>query len=106
MKTMKRYNNIYVILLLTLLMGGCQSDGSFDNKLYIKSAAKTGEILFTAGEADQEKVLQAELAMPAEQDIKITYRVDESLVKTYNEAYYDNAEMLPAETTSGLKREL
>lgn len=97
MKTMKRYSTIYVILLVALLMGGCQSDGSFDNKLYIKSTAKTGEILFTGGEADQERVLQAELAMPAEQDIKITYGVDESLVKTYNEAYYDKAELLPAE---------
>ena len=71
---MKRYSTICVILLVALLMVGCQSDGSFDNKLYIKSTAKTGEILFTGGEADQERVLQAELAMPAEQDIKITYK--------------------------------
>ncbi len=102
---MKRYSTICVILLVALLMGGCQSDGSFDNKLYIKSTGKTGEILFTGGEADQEKVLQAELAMPAEQDIKITYKVDESLVKVYNEAYYDKAELLPAENYEWIESE-
>lgn len=80
-----------------LLVGSCQSDNdSFDNKLYIKSNTKVGEILFTGGDPDQEKVLQAEMAMPAEQDIKITYRVDNSLVDTYNEAYYETAELLPA----------
>lgn len=93
------------MLLAALLMGGCQSDGSFDNKLYIKSNTKVGEILFTGGEADQERVLQAELAMPAEQDIKIVYRVDESLVKTYNEAYYDNAELLPAQNHEWIEAE-
>src|SRR5690554_5777687 len=105
MKTMKRYSNIYIVLLVALLMGGCQSDGSFDNKLYIKSTTKVGELLFTGGEADQERMLQAELAMPAAQDVKIVYRADESLVKTYNEAYYDNAELLPARNHEWIEAE-
>ncbi|WP_294082717.1 DUF1735 and LamG domain-containing protein [Proteiniphilum sp. UBA5384] len=93
---MKRYS-IYIMLLAMLLVVSCQSDNdSFDNKLYIKSNTKVGEILFTGGDPDQEKVLQAEMAMPAEQDIKITYGVDNSLVDTYNEAYYETAELLPA----------
>ena len=50
-------------------------------------------------------MLQAELAMPAEQDIKITYKVDESLVKVYNEAYYDKAELLPAENYEWIEAE-
>lgn len=95
MKTMKRYNKIQIMLLVAILMGGCQSDGSFDNKLYIKSSAKVGEILFTGGEDDQVRTLQAEVALPVEQDVKVAYRVDPSLVKRYNEAYYDNAELLP-----------
>lgn len=88
-----------------LLVGGCQNDGSFDNKLYIKSDTKVGEILFTGAEADQERVLQSELAMPAEQDIRIMYKADISLVNTYNEAYYETAELLPAENYEWIEPE-
>lgn len=37
------------------------------------------------------------MAKPAEQEINIVYKADASLVKTYNDAYYDNAVMLPVE---------
>lgn len=95
---MKRFTtNICIMLLFALVMVNCDSDGSFDNKLYIKSEAKVGEILLKGVAPDVEKVLRAELAKPAEQDISIVYKADPSLVSIYNQAYYDNAEILPEE---------
>lgn len=102
---MKLHSKIFTLLLTALLISSCQSDGGFDNKLYIKSNTKTGEILFTGGESDQIRVLQAEIAMPAAQDIKVMYRVDQSLVNRYNEAFYDNAELLPADNYEWIEPE-
>lgn len=94
---MKRYTNLYIILLLTFVLGSCQNEENFDNKLYIKSSSKVGELLLKGSTAEVEKTIKAELARPAEHEINIVYKVDTSLVKTYNQVYYDNAIMLPVE---------
>lgn len=94
---MKRFSILYAILLIILLPGGCESDGSFENKLYIKSNTKVGEILVKGDTGDEERIIRAELAMPAPEDIHIKWVADASLVKQYNMAYYDEAEMLPGE---------
>ena len=80
---------------------GCDnSDDDFDNKVYVSSSSKTSELLVKAGVNDVEKNIQAAIAKPSMQDIVVNYRVDPTLVETYNLAYYDNAIMLPEENYS------
>lgn len=92
---MKRYNYLYVctILFSMIFLGACQSDEeSFDNKVYINASSKVDNLLIKASVVNEERVLQAAIAQPENQDIVVTYSVDSTdLVKQYNEAYYDKA---------------
>lgn len=93
---MKHKSYIFFVLMLAFLVGSCQKDeGSFDNKLYIQEKTKVGELLLKAGVNNVERTLRCGLAKPAESEINITYKVDESLVEKYNKAYYDKAIALP-----------
>ncbi len=84
-----------------LAFTGCKNDdpndNSFDNKLYLDSEAKTTEMLIKGSVAGYSQTISAAVAKPAEADIKITYKADPSLVKTYNTVYYAEAVALPAE---------
>ena len=92
---MKHYI-IYPVLLFMIFLGACENDdGSFDNKAYINSSSKVGEILLKPDVVNLERTLQAAIAKPAENEITIKYTVDKSLVDFYNQAYYDNAIILP-----------
>ena len=97
---MKHYI-LYAALFLMIFSFGCDgSDDDFDNKVYVSSSSKTSESLVKAGVNDVEKSIQAAIAKPSMQDIIVNYNIDPALVATYNLAYYDNAEMLPAENYS------
>lgn len=94
---MKRYSYLYSILLSAALLCSCQNDEDFDNKVFINSTSKVGELLLKGSVNEIAKTIEVSLSRPAPQEINITYKADESLVKTYNQAYYDDAIMLPAD---------
>ena len=93
-----KQNNLYIILitLFSIMFIGCSdSDSSFDNKIYIDSAAKTKSILlFHGNDTDQASF---KVSMPSVEDRDVIFKIsgDPSLLGTYNEAYYDNAILLP-----------
>lgn len=94
MKQNKLY--LYGLLLGALTLGGCQSDmEKFDNQTYINADSKTSTILVKGTMTNAERTIQAALAKKETKDVTITYKVDPSLVKRYNLAYYDQAVLLP-----------
>ena len=95
---MKRYN-LYMILILVslILFNSCRSEEDFDNKIYNVASSKVNNLLIKANIVNEERTLQAAIPKPEKNDISITYKADPSLVDTYNEAYYDNAIILPAD---------
>ena len=78
-------------------MASCQQkEWTYENKLYISGDKVIKTITnIKVNAVDQDIV--ASVPKPAESRIDITFAADESLVSTYNEAYYDNAIALPAE---------
>lgn len=95
---MKYYNlYLFILLLSTALLSSCKDDDSFDNKVYINESSKVGTILLKNAVVNQDKIIQSAIAQPESRDILITYGADPSLVNTYNEAYYDQAIILPKE---------
>jgi len=94
---MKQYI-LYPILLCIILLSSCQKDDDdFDNKLYMKSSEKVGELLLKGKINELSRTFQSALAKPEDYDVDIVYKVDQNLVDVYNKAYYDKAIMLPAE---------
>jgi hypothetical protein len=86
----------YIILAFALFFVACSNDdGSFNNLLYLDTKSVVDEILLKGGIDEITQELQASIAKPENKDINISYKVDASLVDFYNEAYYDNAELLP-----------
>ncbi len=87
---------VYVISALMLIsaFAGCSDEESFDNKIYINSAAKTANILLQGNDTD-EASFQIAMPKPENRDIKFSVGADISLVGKYNEAYYDKAVLLP-----------
>lgn len=94
---MKRYN-IYIFLLLALsvLFNGCRNDEPFDNKAFIEAGDKVSNVLVYMDTEEDQRDLQVSIAQPEDYEVVITYKADPSLLNTYNEAYYDNAIILPA----------
>lgn len=86
---------ISIALLSTAFVSCDDSESSFDNKIYIKATGMTGSILMSSEDTDEASF---QVAMPKREnrDVTFTISAEESLVATYNEAYYDNAIMLPA----------
>lgn len=94
---MKQYQ-LYLVsaLLSAAVFSGCQDSESFDNKAYIDANSKVGTLLIKNSVVNDQRAIQTAIAKPEKQDVTIKYRVDPSLVSTYNAAYYDNAVVLPA----------
>lgn len=94
---MKLKNLYFVsIALLTGALASCSDEvENFDNQLYINGSVKTSTILLKSTVPTTEGQFQISMARPESQDITVTVKVEPSLVASYNETYYDNAEMLP-----------
>lgn len=92
-------NKLYTVCSLfigTLALSSCQGDmENFDNKAYINASTKVNTILVKGSITEDERSIEAAIAKKANRDISITYKVDPSLLKKYNEAYYDHAMILP-----------
>ena len=86
-----------LILVSLILFNSCRSEEDFDNKIYNVASSKVNNLLIKANIVNEERTLQAAIPKPEKNDISITYKADPSLVDTYNEAYYDNAIILPAD---------
>lgn len=96
---MKR-NIIYITLALlsTAFFNSCSDDdGTFDNKLFNSSAPMSTTFL-KPGLIENEQYIEASIAQPVDYDVTVSYKADETLVDTYNKAYYDNAIMMPSGT--------
>lgn len=95
---MKHYNiYLFSLLLSIILFNSCKDEENFDNKVYIDTTSKVNSLLIKGSIVNEERTIQTGIAQPENKDITITYKVDPSLVNKYNEAYYDNAVMLPKE---------
>lgn len=93
-------NIIYITLALlsAVILNSCRDDdGSFDNKLF-NTSAKVATTFLKPGVNENEQYIEASIAKPVDYDVKITYKVDETLVESYNKAYYDNAIIMPSGT--------
>ena len=96
---MKKYINSWLVSFFAasclLFATSCREDSeNFDNKLFIKSAAKVN-ILIKGSDESAESVIQTAMAKPENKDIQITYKENFGLVDQYNAAYYDHAIALP-----------
>jgi len=81
-----------------ILLSGCQKDDDdFDNKLYINSSDKVGELLLKGKINELTQSFESALAKPENYDVDVVYKVNNNLVDVYNSAYYDQAIMLPTE---------
>lgn len=95
-----KHSYIYLysaLLAVSVSITSCQKEmEAFSNKAFINSD-KVSTLLLKGNSTVIEKTVQTSIAQPAQQDIHITYKVEPSLVATYNAAYYDNAIELPEE---------
>lgn len=82
-------------LLLIFSTISCSDDASFDNKVF-NTTSKTETVLIKSNVVGLEKSIKVSMAQQEKFEVHIRYKADPSLVKTYNEGYYDNAIMLPA----------
>lgn len=94
--------SIAAFALAALAMAGCQNedpnDTHFDNKLYISASNFTDAMLIKSDVAQYERTITVGIAKPETHDIDIVFGVDDHLVETYREAYYDpEAVLLPEE---------
>lgn len=93
-----KLKNLYLVsmALLAGVLASCNDDiENFDNQLYINASIKTSTVLLKSTVPATEGQFQLSMAKPVDHDITASLKVDASLVSAYNEAYYDNAEMLP-----------
>lgn len=83
------------IALLAPLFAACSDgDENFGNKIYIDAHTMTGTILMQGNDTGGASF---QVAMPKTEsrDVTFTVKADPSLLAYYNEAYYDNAIVLP-----------
>jgi hypothetical protein len=97
---MKKY--AYLLLLTLVSVGSCnrvdELESNFDNKVYIQEARATNleSLILAPSDVALERTLQASLALPADKDIEVTYRVEASLVEYFNKVNAAESEMLDA----------
>lgn len=92
-------NFIKYLPLMALLLTACQSNDeeNFVNKGFIDAKSMVNETIIKGDMGELTKTLNISLACPVEHQVNATFKVDPSMVDTYNKAYYANAVMLPAE---------
>ena len=87
-----------MLLLILIAVISCDSDsdtGDFGNKIFISGQEKVIETAVKADDGALEKTLQVSLAKLENKEVSINFEVNAGLLATYNEAYYDNAILLP-----------
>lgn len=98
-----KFDKIYLPLFLgaIITLTGCKNEDTgahhFDNRLYISSAAVTDDLLIRNDIIEDSRTISARLALPAEEDVSVTFEGRPEMAARYNMAYGDNAMALPAE---------
>jgi len=99
---MKLYSIFFTVFAFTLsILYGCdrvdEDESDFDNVVYVENAknSNTERVSLKATSTELERVFKAGMALPTDHDIQVTFKVDASLVKSYNEANYMESEPLP-----------
>ncbi|MEG2061074.1 MAG: DUF1735 and LamG domain-containing protein [Alistipes sp.] len=96
-----RLNSIFVALavLVATTLVGCKNDDprdhSFDNQLYMDTEVKVATTMVKPSTLTTSRTIRSRVAEPVAAQVDIVYAVAASKVDTYNQAYYDNALMLP-----------
>lgn len=97
---MQFINKYACIALSALALVACQGEQKlehFDNKAYIPGTSMVAETIIKGNMGVVSKAFNVSLARPADQEIKVSYKIDPSKLATYNKAYYAQAELLPAD---------
>lgn len=98
-----KFDKICLTLLLlgTVAFTGCKNEDPaehhFDNHLYISSAAVTDDLLIRDDITGDSRTISARLALPASEDVTVTFEGHPEMAARYNMIYNDNAVGLPAE---------
>lgn len=93
---------VIYILLAVFIFIGCQNDNeNFDNFLKIDASSMKTDILLKGNSPKPVTMtLQVRTPKPVESIVQVRFAVNESLVETFNQAYYSQAELLPLECYS------
>lgn len=93
--------SLTLFLLAAVAFTGCKNEDPaehhFDNKLYISSAQLTDDLLIRDDIVSDSRTISARLALPAKEDVTVTFEARPDLAARYNMVYGDNAVGLPAE---------
>lgn len=93
--------SLTLFMLAAVAFTGCENEDPaehhFDNKLYISSAIVTDDLLIRNDITGDSRTISARLALPAKEDVTVTFEARPDLAAKYNMIYGDNAVGLPAE---------
>ena len=93
--------SLTLFLLAAVAFTGCKNEDPaehhFDNKLYSSSAQRTDDLLIRDDIVSDSRTISARLALPAKEDVTVTFEARPDLAARYNMVYGDNAVGLPAE---------
>lgn len=93
--------SLTLFLLAAVAFTGCKNEDPaehhFDNKLYISSAQLTDDLLIRDDIVSDSRTISARLALPAPEDVTVTFEGRPDMAARYNMVYGDNAVGLPAE---------
>lgn len=90
-------NNLYILaaILLVFITGCNEEKDTFDNKVFNSSQNRVSTVLLKGNESTLTKTMNASLAIPEQKDIHISYDVNKELVDRFNQAFYEEASLLP-----------
>ena len=98
---MKKTIKIFALGLLSAALFSCQDAAlpTIDNLVYISDAAngRLGVVNMADAGEDTKVSFTVRLAQKAEEDIKVAIRIDESILKNYNESYQSSFNHVAAE---------
>ncbi|MDO5663728.1 MAG: DUF1735 and LamG domain-containing protein [Bacteroidia bacterium] len=93
---MKKLNIFLLVMSISLLLSCDKDNETYDNKVFLKTSSKVNELILKGSTPELTRNIQAAIAKPEQQEVKITYKPDFTLVDNYNKAYSDKAVALPA----------
>lgn len=97
---MKKTIKIFALSLFSAALFSCQDAAlpAIDNMVYISDAANGRIGTATMAEGDTEVSFSVRLARAAEEDIKVSIRIDESVLNEYNSTFQASFKHVPADS--------
>lgn len=97
-----KFDKVKMIFLFAgIALAGCGNEDPeehhFGNKLYVSSAAVTDDLLIRDDITEDSRTISARLALPASEDVRVTFECRPNMAAQYNLIYGDNAVGMPAE---------